>query len=131
MRLKRTQQKNLTIQNIIAAIRCGSDLFDSIAADTYHYTSINNVNSRHCVNLSRKQYYSRLSKLIKAGLVKRVNGRYLLTFFGIVIYDVQLEFRRAVDSHLKTNEELSQAKVSRKLSGLLSTTFILGSLLTI
>ena len=104
MRMKRTQQKNLTTQNIIDAIRWGSDLFDSIAADTYHYTSINNVNIRYCVNLSRKQYYARLSKLTKAGLVKRVNGMYLLTFFGTVIYDVQLEFRRAVDSHSKTNE---------------------------
>ena len=36
MRMKRTQQKNLTIQNIIGAIRWGSDLFDFIAADTYH-----------------------------------------------------------------------------------------------
>ena len=104
MRMKRTQQKNLTTQNIIDAIRWGSDLFDSIAADIYHYTSINNVNIRYCVNLSRKQYYARLSKLTKAGLVKRVNGMYLLTFFGTVIYDVQLEFRRAVDSHSKTNE---------------------------
>jgi hypothetical protein len=104
MRMKRTQQKNLTLQNIIDAIRWGSDLFDFIAADTYHYTSINNANPRYCVDLSRKQYYARLSKLVKAGLVKRVNGRYSLTFFGIMIYDVQLEFRRAVDSHLKTNE---------------------------
>jgi hypothetical protein len=105
MRMKRTQQKNLTTQNIIDAIRWGSDLFDSIAADTYQYqTSINNADAGYCVDLSRKQYYARLSKLVKAGLVKRVNGRYSLTFFGIVIYDVQLELRRAVDSHLKTNE---------------------------
>ena len=104
MKMKRKQLKNLTTQNIIDAIRWGSDLFDSIAADTYHNNSINNVNPRYCVDLSRKQYYGRLSKLVKVGLVKRVNGRYLLTFFGNVIYDVQQEFRRAVDSHLKTNE---------------------------
>ena len=110
MRMKRTQLKNLTTQNIIDAIRWGSDLFDSIAADTYHNNSINTVNPHYCVDLSRKQYYGRLSKLVKVGLVKRVNGRYLLTFFGIVIYDVQLEFRRAVDSHLKTNECESQPK---------------------
>jgi hypothetical protein len=48
--------------------------------------------------------------VVKVGLVKRVNGRYLLTFFGIVIYDLQLEFRRAVDSHLKTNEPEPQPK---------------------
>ena len=100
--MRGAEHKNLTTQKIVEAIRWGSDLFDSIAADTYHYTSINNANPRYCVDLSRKQYYARLSKLVKAGLVKRVNGRYLLTPFGIVIYDLQLEFRRAVDSHLKT-----------------------------
>jgi hypothetical protein len=100
--MRGAENKNLTTQNIIEAIRWGSDLFDSIVADTYHYrTSTNNA----APGLSRKQYYARLSKLIKVGLVKRVNGRYLLTHFGIVIYDLQLEFRRAVDSHLKTKIE--------------------------
>jgi hypothetical protein len=100
--MRGAEHKNLTTQNIIEAIRWGSDLFDSIAADTYHYrTSTNNP----APALSRKQYYGRLSKLIKVGLVKRVNGSYLLTPFGIVIYDLQLEFRRAVDSHLKTKIE--------------------------
>ena len=46
--MKRTQLKNLTTQNIIDAIRWGSDLFDSIAGDTYHNNSINNVNPRLC-----------------------------------------------------------------------------------
>jgi hypothetical protein len=100
--MRGAEHKSLTTQNIVEAIRWGSDLFDSIAADTFRYrTSTNNV----APGLSRKQYYARLSKLIKADLVKRVNGRYLLTPFGIVIYDLQLEFRRAVDSHLKTKIE--------------------------
>ena len=51
MMMKRTQLKNLTTQNIIDAIRWGSDLFDSIAADTYHNNSINNVNSRFYILL--------------------------------------------------------------------------------
>jgi len=99
MRMKRTQQKNITTQNIIDALRWGSELFDSIAVDTRPSTPVDNV------NLSRRQYYARLSKLIKVGLVRRVNGRYLLTCFGIVIYnDVQLGIRRAIDSHTKTNK---------------------------
>jgi hypothetical protein len=36
--------------------------------------------------LTRKQYYSRMFKLMKAGLVKRKNGNYTLTAFGKVIY---------------------------------------------
>jgi predicted transcriptional regulator len=36
--------------------------------------------------LSRKQFYSRMDRLIKTGLVKRKNGRYFLTSFGKLIY---------------------------------------------
>ena len=82
--MRGTEHKNLTTQNIIEAVRWGSDLFDSIAADTYHYRTYTN---NPAPALSRKQYYVRLSKLIKVGLVKRVNGSYLLTSFGIV-YDL-------------------------------------------
>ena len=41
------------------------------------------------LKLTRKQYYSRISRLIKAGLVKRQKGKYFLTAFGKVIYDSQ------------------------------------------
>lgn len=37
--------------------------------------------------LTRKQYYSRMSSLSEADLVKRKNGKYTLTTFGKVIYD--------------------------------------------
>jgi hypothetical protein len=40
--------------------------------------------------LSRKKYYSRMSKLIKAGLIKRINGKHTLTAFGKVIYYLAL-----------------------------------------
>ena len=32
--------------------------------------------------LSRKQFYSRMSKLTKAGLIKRIQGKYTLTTLG-------------------------------------------------
>ena len=34
------------------------------------------------LKLTRKQYYSRITRLVKAGLVKRQKGRYLLTANG-------------------------------------------------
>jgi hypothetical protein len=40
--------------------------------------------------LTRKQYYSRMSTLMKAGLIKRKNGKHTLTAFGKVIYDITL-----------------------------------------
>jgi predicted transcriptional regulator len=41
------------------------------------------------LNLTRKQYYSRLSDLINAGLVRRMNGKYFVTSFGKVVYKAQ------------------------------------------
>jgi predicted transcriptional regulator len=41
------------------------------------------------LNLTRKQYYSRMFGLTKAGLVRRKNGRYFVTSFGKVVYKAQ------------------------------------------
>jgi len=37
------------------------------------------------VKLSRKQFYSRMSGLVKAGLVTRKNGDYFVTSFGKIV----------------------------------------------
>jgi hypothetical protein len=42
------------------------------------------------IELSRKQYYSRMSTLNKAGLIKRKNGKYNLSAFGRIIYNISL-----------------------------------------
>ena len=52
------------------------------------------------LNLTRKQYYSRMSSLIKAGLVKRQKGRYLLTAFGKVIYSAQIDLETKIENAL-------------------------------
>jgi predicted transcriptional regulator len=41
------------------------------------------------LNLTRKQYYSRMSDLTNAGLILRKNGKYFLTSFGKVVYEAQ------------------------------------------
>ncbi|MGA9169838.1 MAG: hypothetical protein WBZ20_06810 [Nitrososphaeraceae archaeon] len=51
------------------------------------------------MQLTRKQYYSRMSRLTKSGLVKRRNGRYALTSFGKVIYDIQLTIKKVVNNY--------------------------------
>jgi len=53
------------------------------------------------IQLTRKQYYSRISRLIKTGLVKRENGRYTLTSFGKVIYDIQITIGVALENFWK------------------------------
>ena len=52
------------------------------------------------LKLTRKQYYSRMSCLIKAGLVKRQKGRYLLTAFGKVIYSAQVNLETKIENAL-------------------------------
>jgi hypothetical protein len=52
------------------------------------------------LKLTRKQYYSRMSGLIKAGLVKRQRGRYLLTAFGKVIYSAQMSLEAKIENAL-------------------------------
>jgi hypothetical protein len=53
------------------------------------------------LKLTRKQYYSRISRLIKAGLVKRQKGKYFVTAFGKVIYDSQKLLGTAVKNYWK------------------------------
>ena len=53
------------------------------------------------LKLTRKQYYSRITRLVKAGLVKRQKGRYFLTSFGTVIYDAQRLLGNAVKNYWK------------------------------
>jgi hypothetical protein len=53
------------------------------------------------LKLTRKQYYSRLSALLKAGLVKRERGKYSLTTFGIILYHTGEIIGKAVNQYWK------------------------------
>jgi predicted transcriptional regulator len=50
------------------------------------------------LNMTRKQYYSRICELLNAGLVKRKNKRYSLTVFGEVVYDYTMVLEKALNS---------------------------------
>jgi predicted transcriptional regulator len=53
------------------------------------------------LKLTRKEYYTRISRLTKAGLVKREKGRYLITAFGRVIYSAYLDLETKIESAIK------------------------------
>jgi hypothetical protein len=53
------------------------------------------------LGLTRKQYYSRMFALIRAGLVKRDKGRYFLTAFGRVIHNAQVSLENTIENALK------------------------------
>lgn len=52
-------------------------------------------------SMTRKQYYLRLARFPKLDLIKRVEGGYILTTFGKVIYEAQLRLAVAVNNRWK------------------------------
>lgn len=42
---------------------------------------------RSQLNLSRKQYYTRLSEMVEVGLIRKYHSNYTLTSFGKMVYD--------------------------------------------
>jgi hypothetical protein len=53
------------------------------------------------MNLSTKQYYSRISGLLNAGLIKRQKGKYSLTLLGKVVYDTQMTIGKTLTYYWK------------------------------
>ncbi|MDQ6668002.1 MAG: hypothetical protein M3Y53_07220 [Thermoproteota archaeon] len=84
----------LAILEVISDIRASNILKSIASADSNSDILITEL------KLTRKQYYSRMSGLIKAGLVKRQRGRYLLTAFGKVIYSAQTSLEAKIESAL-------------------------------
>ncbi len=79
---------------ILSAIseKKGSDMFKSIATVTANTDLLITK-----LKLTRKQYYSRMSNLVELGLVKKENGRYVLTSFGKVIYSSYMTLEGRID----------------------------------
>jgi DNA-binding HxlR family transcriptional regulator len=42
---------------------------------------------RRQLDLSRKQYYTRLSEMVEVGLIRKYHSNYTLTSFGKMVYD--------------------------------------------
>lgn len=53
------------------------------------------------MNLTTKQYYSRIAGLLKADLIKRSMGRYSLTLFGKIVYNAQLSIGKVLNDYWK------------------------------
>src|SRR5207248_407541 len=56
---------------------------------------------KRTTNLTRKQYYLRISKLTDSGVIARKRGRYHITAFGKVIYEAQKLIRKAIENYSK------------------------------
>jgi predicted transcriptional regulator len=51
------------------------------------------------LDLTRKQFYSKIERLIRHGLISRRNGRYYLTTLGKVVYELQNTLGVALDNY--------------------------------
>ena len=98
------------------------ELFTTIA-----HESINSVILRNKIKITRKQYYSRLSKMMKAGLIKRSRGKLVLTAFGKIVNEVQTTVQnasknqwklRAIDS-IELSDELPKEERKKLLESLI------------
>jgi predicted transcriptional regulator len=87
-----------TVDSVLASIS------DKQSLELFRYIAVTNGDSENLrtkINLTRKQYYSRLSRMTNAGIVKRKNGRHSLTAFGRVVYDAQTIIEKAVNNYWK------------------------------
>jgi predicted transcriptional regulator len=78
-------------------------IFDRRASDIFKCVASTDSNSklvRAHLKLTRKQYYPKMSLLIKTGLVKKESGRYLLTALGKVICSALLNLEAKFESAL-------------------------------
>ena len=69
------------------------------------------------MNLSKKQYYSRLSGLMDAGLIRRRKGKYSHTLVGKIVYDAHLNIGKALSYYwkLKAIESIEMSSPGSRL----------------
>jgi hypothetical protein len=93
--------KTTTIPSIASILKKISDdkaliLFNHIAvSDGERYIPLREM------NLTTKQYYSRISGLLSVGLIRRDKGKYSLTLLGKVVYDSQLTIGKTLAYYWK------------------------------
>jgi hypothetical protein len=106
-------EKLMSVSNILRAI---SDDKSIVLLNTIALASGNSDILISSLKLTRKQYYSRISVLIKAELVKRQNGKYFLTSFGKIVYDFQAKVGHAVTNYLKL-KAIDSFEISAAIDG--------------
>lgn len=88
-----------SVASILSAIsdEKSLSLFNAIArSDNYDSSTITGK-----LNLSRKQFYPSMKKLMDPGFVKRTNGEYHLTSLGKVVFNTQSKVEIGIENHWK------------------------------
>ena len=85
---------------------------DIIAAISKHATNPDDL--MQMLNITRKQFYTRSSRLLKIGIISRKGGEIILTSFGRLVYKAQSKITTAF-SH---SSELRMIDVLKSHSGM-------------
>ena len=94
---------------MILKVESAANIFSAVSDDKslvlFNTIAVSNSESTDMLltrlNLTRKQYYSRLSVLVKANLVNRKDRKYFLTAFGKIVYETQTIIEAALRNYWK------------------------------
>jgi predicted transcriptional regulator len=90
--------EGISVGDIIQSISDSKslDLFCSIAKGNMESEDL-----KETKGLSRKQFYTRTSQLLKQGLIQRNKGSFSLTCLGAIVYHSQLVIETGVNNYWK------------------------------
>jgi len=90
--------EGVSVEDVLKAVSDSKslDMFRSIAKG-----SVESEVLKETKGLSKKQYHFRMRRLLKAGLVQRIKGRFSLTCLGAVVYHAQLIVEKGVNNYWK------------------------------
>jgi len=104
----------LSIVDVVEAI---SDDKSLMLFNTIAQASGDSDNLKSTLKLTRRQYYSRMSGLLNAGLVIRKSGNYFLSSFGRVVYEAQMLIEKGIQNYwkLKAIDSIETSSVHTQL----------------
>ena len=88
---------SIKISNVLDAVS------DDASLELFRLVALTDGNTsdllRSKMQITRKQYYSRLYRLVKCGLVMKKDDGYLITAFGRVLYEAQASIESALRNY--------------------------------
>ena len=113
-------KSSVKVPSITSILKKVSDDKTLVLFNTIAVSSTNNDRfiPLKVMNLSTKQYYSRIAGLLDAGMIKRHKGKYFLTMLGKVVYESQMIIGKTLAYYwkLKAIESLDISTTSGPLS---------------
>ena len=100
-----------SVEGILNSISDGKslELFRSVAKGSVESEVLKETKA-----ISRKQFYTRTSQLLQAGLIKRSKGNFSLTSLGIIVYHAQLVIGAGVNNYWKL-KAIDSIQTSREI----------------